>query len=50
MTKIVYTGITEICMNVSDYGTLFTKYIFFLQYLISCLIVSVLKSQRVIYK
>lgn len=29
MTKIVYTGITEICMNVSDYGTLFTKYIFF---------------------
>lgn len=52
MTKILYTGITEICtcMNVSDYGTLFTKYIFFLQYLISCLIVSVLKSQRVIYK
>lgn len=29
MTKILYTGITEICMNVSDYGTLFTKYIYF---------------------
>lgn len=30
MTKILYTGITEICtcMNVSDYGTLFTKYIY----------------------
>lgn len=50
MTKILYTGITEICMNVSDYETLFTKYIYFLQYLISCLIVSVLKSQRVSYK
>lgn len=50
MTKILYTGITEIRMNVSDYETLFTQCIFFLQYLISCLIVSVLKSQRVSYK
>lgn len=50
MTKILYTGITEIRMNVSDYETLCTQYIFFLQYLISCLIVSVLKSQRVSYK
>lgn len=50
MTKILYTGITEICMNVSDYGTLFKNIYIFLQYLISCLIVSVLKSQRVIYK
>lgn len=29
MTKILYTGITEIRMNVSDYETLFTQYIFF---------------------
>lgn len=49
MTKILYKGITEIRMNVSD-ETLFTQYIYFLQYLISCLIVSVLKSQRVSYK
>lgn len=29
MTKILHKGITEIRMNVSDYETLFTQYIFF---------------------
>lgn len=29
MIKILYKGITEIRMNVSDYETLFTQYIFF---------------------
>lgn len=30
MIKILYKGIIEICMNVSDYEILFIKYIFFL--------------------